>query len=209
MKIYHKEIPNWIVAITGIITPILAIMSYLKDGDLTSPQSGQQINGEKNVGVGINKGNIIINNNGAAVLEKSTEEIPEAAIKPAQTENDGRQFKTKDKSTSVPDNKSAHVSWHNSARYKYVTWIEAQAYCENLNTDGYENWRLPTRAEFENQKNIISTIQATLPNKDAPDFWTATSFDETEADLFDVDKGNFHHSQKNRAVGYVVCIRPE
>jgi hypothetical protein len=49
MKINHKEIPNWIMALTGIVIAIIVVLSYLKN-EPTGFTKSQQIEKNQNVG---------------------------------------------------------------------------------------------------------------------------------------------------------------
>ena len=44
--------------------------------------------------------------------------------------------------------------YQNQPFTKEYTWQEAKGYCQDLTLGGYDDWRLPTRAEFHKISNV-------------------------------------------------------
>jgi hypothetical protein len=108
--------------------------------------------------------------------------------------------------------KNNHLLWQKNIQNSFLTWTEAQEYCKNLNLGGYPDWRLPTKAELEGLVDkrytpSINPLFGTLPDKDAPYFWSGTPFNAAEVYLVSFKDGNPHHSKIEKEDGFARCVR--
>ncbi len=56
---------------------------------------------------------------------------------------------------------ATHLRWQNSVRHKRMNWHEAIAYCKQVTTGGYRDWRLPNIDEL---RSLIKKCPATETN---------------------------------------------
>jgi hypothetical protein len=93
-----------------------------------------------------------------------------------------------------------------------IPWVEALAYCENLNLGSRTDWRLPNINELksivDNNKNSSPYINLTFfPNTDASRYWSSTTYipnrSVTWAVVFNTGVVDFN----GKTVGnYVRCV---
>jgi hypothetical protein len=91
----------------------------------------------------------------------SEEQIPLYGDVKLTGHEDGGDFIFLDRKSMVGDNGHNGVTTIDGLMYqnnhqftKEYTWQEAKKYCSNLILGGYNNWRLPTRAELNKISNI-------------------------------------------------------
>lgn len=73
----------------------------------------------------------------------------------------------------VTDTRSG-LMWQQGSSSTGLTWVNAKAYCSDLVLAGFEDWRLPTKAELESLVNFISgrTDMTVFPNSKGG--WTSS-----------------------------------
>lgn len=116
----------------------------------------------------------------------------------------------------------AEHQWTTSTNGDDLPWAEAERYCETLELDGYDDWRLPTQAELESLRD--PTKEQGLPSEidlDGCCIWSATSVAERPTDeggppgaqpahyfwgmIF--DGGIAYYSNQRFADGRALCVR--
>jgi hypothetical protein len=148
---------------------------------------------------------------------KSAREEPAEMKKPTVKVRQDREqkgtseIKAKVEAEAVQD-KNNHLLWQKNIQNSFLTWIEAQEYCKSLDLGGYPDWRLPTKAELEGLVDkrytpSINPLFGTLPDRDAPYFWSGTPFNAAEAYLVSFKDGKPHHSKIEKEDGFVRCVR--
>ena len=68
MKINHKEIPNWIIALTGIVLALMAVLSFFRDKPDSFIQPKETVKNQNVGDVEKNEGQIIINTGPGQVI---------------------------------------------------------------------------------------------------------------------------------------------
>jgi len=115
--------------------------------------------------------------------------------------------------TSKIDEKTALI-WqdNNEVSQKSFSYDDARQYCQNLNVDGYTDWRLPSIKEFY---TIVSLSQKrpALKNgfavRDDGKYWTATPFaknPKNEAWYISMRYGEIDTAKRTR-LNAVRCVR--
>jgi Protein of unknown function (DUF1566) len=56
------------------------------------------------------------------------------------------------------------------------TWTNALNYCENLNLNNYNDWRLPDKNQLLSIVDYSSTSESYLPNTEPTEYWTSTTY---------------------------------
>ena len=97
--------------------------------------------------------------------------------------------------------------------YRLTTWDEALSYCESLDLDDKQDWRLPTIKELETIVDLLLWDPATdevFSEMTASDYyWSSTSKDNDRDSswLIDFENGDVSTKSKSSYSGYVRAIR--
>ncbi len=90
-------------------------------------------------------------------------------------------------------------------------WRSAMAYCENLDLNGFDNWRLPTIDELEtivDRDKTNPSIDTRLFRSASAPYWSQSSFDDTSDEawvvFFDSGLSGFGIKGRNHCVR---CVR--
>ncbi len=107
----------------------------------------------------------------------------------------------------------------NSGSIKMTNWNGAVAYCNDLNTLGYDDWRLPNVNELasigDDQDRTVPAInsifnQILFSNLDnTPWFWSSTTYASIITSAWGVCFRDAHIAVYDKAYGkrYVRCVR--
>lgn len=99
---------------------------------------------------------------------------------------------------------SPHKEWINVSyvQQKQFTWIEAKAYCQELNKDN-KQWRLPTFKELVSLKHNNTIIKDDY-------YWSANTNkeDQEEALVYDISNKMSCEGVKNSDKYYLMCVTP-
>jgi hypothetical protein len=94
---------------------------------------------------------------------------------------------------------------------KTISWQQGMKICQNLNFQGYKNWRLPNVLEIINIINRPSDFVSTSPiikwkSGWAYFYWTATFLDKNPVVVSDGDIGKTITFDKNNYAAYLQCV---
>lgn len=94
-------------------------------------------------------------------------------------------------------------------------WNDAVTYCSNLSLGGYDDWRLPSKAELQglNSSSIYNQIQGThfsqVGDQYFGGYWSSTSYDSTMAyHVFLTKNGADGYANKTYWFNLARCVRP-
>ena len=149
----------------------------------------------------------------------SESERPKGIKKPTvKAHRDSQQTEALENTATIKEeaikDKNNQLIWQKNVQNNFLTWTQAQEFCNSLDLGGYLDWRLPTRTELESlvdKKQIppINPLFGSLPDKDAPYFWTSTIdlSDHDEAWLLNFKNGLPFHINKEKKYGFARCVR--
>jgi hypothetical protein len=110
---------------------------------------------------------------------------------------------------TITDNNTG-LMWLKSANEPGpLIWFEALAYCTNVSTGGYTDWRLPNLNELETLRDASSSAPC-LPIGHpftavvAADYWTGTTYAPNTADAWALDMNDGQPRNRTKAGGYYV-----
>ena len=118
----------------------------------------------------------------------------------------------RDSRLKVVKDTSNNLMWQDDNKAKTIkkNWKDAVDYCQGLELDGYDDWRLPTINEL---KSIVDynrykpAINSKFKNVSIDDwYWSSTSYNKNSAWLVSFDDGNDGHFF-SEGVLYIRCIR--
>jgi len=121
-------------------------------------------------------------------------------------------------STEVVVDSKTKLEWQNELVNKTATevgWLEAIDYCENLNLDNKNDWRLPNINELKSlvdyttfQPAIVSTLKGTTANNP---YWSSTTVRYNYQQIYTLDftKGTTFIQFKTDTSANVRCVRSQ
>ncbi|WP_141733557.1 Lcl domain-containing protein [Oligoflexus tunisiensis] len=104
---------------------------------------------------------------------------------------------------------SESTFWAKRLDHGLRNWTMATAYCDKLEYNGWNDWRLPTKDEALKavQANIWTELKEILLNN-APSTWTSTETPEGKAWMINLSNGNGSPSSKGYVTSNaVLCVR--
>jgi hypothetical protein len=106
---------------------------------------------------------------------------------------------------SVIIDNETNLMWQ-STRSDLFSWNEAIEYCENLEFNGYGDWRLPSDIELMS----IFKIKNRFPNSIKDFFyWSSTVYEDAShyAWFIDFDYGSKNKFKKHQKYFFSICVR--
>ena len=89
----------------------------------------------------------------------------------------------------VTDNKTGLI-WQKTISSNSFAYVNALAYCQNLEYAGYSDWRLPNRNELASLVNYKKSNPASnFPNMPSEEFWTSSAEDAFSGFYVDFSNG--------------------
>ena len=86
-----------------------------------------------------------------------------------------------------------------------LNWSEAIEYCSKLSSNGYQDWRLPSKDELKElykNKDSLDDKEAFIENY----YWSSSEFSSTNAWKQNFNNGNQNNNNKTNA-NYVRAVR--
>ena len=105
---------------------------------------------------------VIIKGTGAGSVRGTGADSVKGTATAAHTDYSDGRFTVWDANTNVVDDNDSGKTWTRNANVYggTILWSNAVDYCDNLETNGYDDWRLPSFAELSRSKNIDMMSQA-------------------------------------------------
>lgn len=111
----------------------------------------------------------------------------------------------------VLDDKT-NLEWQNDSQVNStkLNWSESIKFCENLELDGYKDWRVPNIVELVSLIDDTKTqpLISNIFKNSAGDFWTSTTYanDSLQAWIVIFNYGTQYYKDKSEQY-YVRCVR--
>lgn len=102
------------------------------------------------------------------------------------------------------------LQWQDSfdAQHKDTVWRDADKFCKALVLDGFDDWRLPTRAELRSLVSAVQANKVSLKHAVINGYWTSEAYEEDPINVWAVYTGNGHAYDADRCdEAHVRCVR--